>query len=149
MRYLILLSFLYSCCPKIVTSIKETTTIRDTISIEVRTKVIDTFIDTDTLRQVIQLECDSSGNVKIKASNVNKGKRSNLSTKLSNNILYNSFTCDSLSILTSYQDSVIHALREIKTNKETTNVVIQKEMPFWGWLLIGAAIAFAVYAKFT
>lgn len=149
MKYLIILCLLYSCCPKIVTTTNTTTTIHDTTEVKVIEKQVDTLIDKDTLTQVIQLECDSAGKVHIIGGNVNKGKRSSLNSKLSNNVLYNRFTCDSLIVQLSYKDSIINTLRSKETTIDTTKVVIKKEMPFWGWLLIGAALSFAVYSKFS
>lgn len=149
MKYLIILCLLYSCCPKIVTTTNTTTTIKDSTSVTTRMKQIDTLIKTDTLTQVIQLECDSVGKVHIIGGNVNKGKRSSLTSKLSNNVLYNRFTCDSLIVQLNYKDSIINTLRSKETTIDTTKVVIKKEMPFWGWILIGMAISFAVYSKFS
>jgi hypothetical protein len=147
MKYIFFIPvILYSCCPKIVTTVKETNTVYDTTTIETRVNIIDTLIKADTLTQVIQLECDSVGNVKVKSTNVNKGKRSHLSMKLSNNILYNRFVCDSLYIELETRDSLIRTLKEKVSTKETVNNIIEYRMAWWCWILIGVALAFSAYS---
>lgn len=137
-----------SCCPKITSNVNTTTTIHDTSTIEVKIKEIDTIITSDTLTQVIQLDCDSLGRVHIIGENINKGKRSQLKTKLSNNILYNKFLCDSLYIQLTSKDSLINRLINEKTTIETTKIVVKKEIPVWVWILIGGLFSFSIYSRF-
>lgn len=148
MRYLFILIFLGSCCPKITQTITETNTIHDTTTIETRVKVFDTIVEVDTLTQVIQLECDSAGKVQIVENKVAKGKRSTVKTKLVNNTLTNSFTCDSLHIVNKYLDSLVRSYRLEKKEKTTINNIVEYRMPFWGWILIGSALSFAFYSRF-
>lgn len=148
MRYIFIFLFLYSCCPKITTTITETKEVHDTTTITILDKTIDTIIDSDTLTQTIVIECDSNGKASIKETN-KKGKRNGVNTSIKNNVISNIFYCDSLQIQINYKDSIINSLRSEKTLKQTTNNIIEYRMPFWGWLLIGAALAFALYSRFV
>lgn len=146
--YTLFLLIIAGCCPKITTTVTETNTIHDTTTIETKVKVVDTIIEKDTLTQVIQLECDSLGKIQIIKNQIAKGKRNSLKTKLLNNTIVNSFTCDSLYIKNQYLDSIIKSFRLEKKEKTTVNNIVEYRMPFWGWILIGSSISFAIYSRF-
>ncbi len=125
---ILVLCLLTSCCKRTI-GVTKTITIKDTTTLTLRERVVDTFIQADTITNIIQLECDSTNKVRIKYQNKGEGKRSSLTAFLNTEgTLDIKSICNELSLKLIAKDSIIQRLREI--NSETKEVVLYKK-GFW------------------
>lgn len=126
-----------SCSRKIIT---QTHTVYDTTSIVVRDRVIDTFIDRDTITTTIEVGCDSLNKPFVKGTGIKTGKRSILYSSFNNGRLDIQANCNELLIQLRTKDSIIRKqtieLKDYKT-------VIVKKPSFWDYLkMIGLHILY-------
>lgn len=114
--------------------------IHDTTSIVVRDRVVDTFIDRDTITNTIEVGCDSLNKPFVKGTGVKYGKRSVLYSSFNNGRLDIQANCNELLIQLRSRDSIIRKQSvEIKEYK----AVIEKKPTFWDYLkLIGLHILY-------
>lgn len=130
--------FLESCCRK-VTSL--THTIRDTTSIVVTERVVDTFIDKDTITETIQIACDSQNKpYLVSGSGIKYGTRSALYSSFNNGRVEIHSKCDELNIKIKAQDSMI---RQVTRENKELKLVQERKTTFWDYLkMIGLHILY-------
>lgn len=122
---LVLLGSATSCCRKMTSM---TYTVHDTTSIVVRDRIVDTFIDRDTVTQIVEIGCDSFNKPFVRGTGIKKGNRSTLTSFFENSKLLINADCSALEIAIRVKDSVISRLRsEVIISKS----IIEKKPTIW------------------
>lgn len=137
---ILIFALISSCCKRTI-GVTKTITIRDTTTITLRERILDTIIQADTITNTIQLECDSNNKVRIIHQNKTEGKRSSLNAFLNTDgRLDVKSICNELTLQLVAKDSIIERLREVNTEIKE---VVEHKKGFWG--NIGVFIQHLIY----